>query len=105
MQALPWVSDASSLLARSWEQRFCDLPAVAGVIFVGVRPRPSEDGSCRTYEVRLGVSRDIEEATGIALIKHVLAEEIDSGLYEIQGIAVRGVSGSAHRSAVGEDPS
>jgi hypothetical protein len=105
---VPYVSSRIVALSVEWMQRFQKLSPDAGVIFVSVTPMPEEGGECRVFAVRLGVVGTLEEATGLSLIKHVLAEEIASGKYEIQGAVYRGVScagRSASRSATGPYPS
>jgi hypothetical protein len=95
MHELDYVSDEAAERAREWERRFQQLPPSAGVLFVSVAASPAPRGECRTYEVRLGIQRGFEEATGIALIRHVLAAEIESGRFQIRGAAYRGVAGAA----------
>lgn len=89
--SVPYVNSAAVVTAVAWESRFQHLSPAAGVIFISIRPVPVEEGECKTFEVRLGLVSTLEESTGVSLIKHVLAEEIASGQYEIRVAVYRGV--------------
>jgi hypothetical protein len=105
--SVPYVSREAANLAEEWETRFQVLPPQAGVIFVSIRAVPAEGGACRAFWVRLGVATRIEQSTGLSLIKHVLAEEIASGKYEIQGAVYGGVrcaGSSSPRPDAHKDP-
>jgi hypothetical protein len=93
--SVPYVDAESVSVAADWESRFQMLSPSAGVLFVSVKPTPVEGGRCQSFEVRLGISRTMEESTGLSLIKHVLEAEIASGQYEIQGAVYRGSPGAA----------
>lgn len=89
--SVPYVNSAAIMTAVTWESRFQHLPPAAGVIFISIRPVPVEQGECTIFEVRLGLVSTLGESTGVSLIKHVLAEEIASGRYEIKVAVYRGV--------------
>jgi len=101
MGTIPYVSEHSARLAEEWERRFRDLPPSAGVLFVGIKACPELTGESSIYEVRLGICRKYEEATGTALVKHVLGEEINSRKYRIQVAVYRGSRGSAGDAIAG----
>jgi hypothetical protein len=105
---VPYVSSESAARAAEWEQRFKLLHESAGVIFVSVWAVPSPAGKGNTYEVRLGLAQQYEQATGLALIKHVLEEEASSGEFDIKAAVFCG-SLCAYRDTgaarAGGDPS
>lgn len=95
MSQVAYVSEDAKQRTHEFEERFIKLPAQAGVIFASVRAIPAIRGEVDTYEVRLGMKRGLEEGTGIALIKHVLRDEIEKGLYSIRGSIYIGRAGAA----------
>lgn len=103
MQEQKYVSDEAAERARDWERRFQHLHPSSGILFVSVAPEAAFRGRCSVYYVRIGISHCFEEATGRALIHHVLAEEIESGEYKILAIVFCGVSGPS-RSEDHEGP-
>lgn len=91
---IAYVTEGAAELAREMEKKFQRLAPQAGVVFVGVKPIPIDGGKVRTFEVRLGISRRLDESTGMALVRKVLEDETKMGL-EITAAIYRGVSGAA----------
>lgn len=92
---MDYVSEEAVAQAKGMERKFQLLKPEAGVIFVSVRAVPTTDGRCRYFEVRLGMTKRIGESTGRSLVKHVLDEEIDSGLTILANV-YSGICGAAH---------
>lgn len=92
---MDYVSEASATKARSMARKFQYLRPEAGVIFIGVQAVPSHNGLSKTFEVRLGVTQQIGRATGEALVRYVLREEIDNKNTILVSV-YPGISGAAH---------
>jgi hypothetical protein len=88
-----YVSAETHRKAREMERLFAALPPQAGVLFVSIRPDPTEDGKGESFFLRLGIARRFEEETGLALVKKVLQEELRQGLRIRVGVH-RGISGA-----------
>ena len=97
MSELEYVSEASLKKAEAMERKFLGLNKSSGVIFIGIRPIPTNDGECSTFFVTLGVEKTMEEGTAVAIIKSILSKELQEGL-RISMIPVRGISGPAAKS-------
>lgn len=98
MSNIPYVGEASNLLARSMEEKLQKAPSGAGILFVSVETSPEPGGALSKFTVRVGITRDLEIGTGVAVVKKFLEKEIDGGL----GISVvihRGVPGSSRKPA------
>lgn len=95
-----YVRDEYNAQAREFEQRFAKLPTTAGVLFVSVRAIPTETGHVKTFEVRLGIARHLEEDTGLTLIKHVLEEEVKKGELLFPARVFRGIA--CHHAQLGK---
>ena len=92
---MDYVSIEANAQARAMERKFQFLKADAGVIFVAVQAIPAEEGKCKKFEVRLGMTRRIGEATGRALVRYVLHEEMDRGVVVLASV-YSGICGAAH---------
>lgn len=92
---MDYVSEESIAQAKAMERKFQFLKREAGVIFVSVKAVPTTDGRCKTFEVRLGVTRQIGESTGRSLVRYVLLAEIDRGLTILANV-YPGICGAAH---------
>lgn len=91
MRPVFFVKDEEADLARVIEKRLLNLPLESGVLFVGVSVDPEEydvgtkKRTPAVYRIWVGCHRNFDTRTIDALVKHVLKEEIDSGLrVEIQ---------------------
>lgn len=94
-----YVGQEAQELAVGWEQRLRKLDARAGFLFVSVRPLPAPEGKCSSFNVWVGISKQFETETAIAVIRHAFDEEIKEGKYTINASAVRGVHGAARDSS------
>lgn len=105
MNQVAFVTEEAAQRAREMEQRFRDLPPSAGILFVGVKALPTKgDLDAQKFELVVGVTRQLEEATGRALIKKMLENEMGLGDADVIDASVfRGVSGAA-RDEDSEDP-
>lgn len=92
MDEIPYVSPDAHETARKMELKFTGLAPDAGVIFISVVAVPAPGGRSKQFEVRLGLSRQYEISTGLALIRKILESEIESGL-ELSASVYRGVPG------------
>ena len=95
MDDLPYVSELARQTSRKMEAKFSSLPPGAGVIFVGVTAEKALQGKSVVFTVRLGMSRLYEKATGEALIRDVLRDEIASGAFTINASVYLGVPGAS----------
>ena len=95
MKSVPYVSEQAQDIARQMERRLQAVSSQAGIIFVSVKAIPEHKGRSLRYEVRLGIDRKFEEATGVAIIKHVFEDEIKSGSVRIDAAVYRGIRGAA----------
>ena len=91
---MKYVSEESLEAALAMERKFAALPPDIGVLFASVEPTPIEGGKVLEFAVRIGVTRNVTEATGKILIRRLLTQEMKSGLH-IYGAVYRGVSGTA----------
>jgi hypothetical protein len=94
----PYLREQYVTLASVWERRFAELPPDAGILFVSVKAYPEMGGVPRVITVHLGLERRLSEDTGLALVKHYLAEELASGTFEIRAAVYRGLPGCAARA-------
>ena len=91
---MDYVGDVAAALCKGFEKRLQSLSPDAGILFVGVKAVPTANGASSVFEVRLGVCKDIGESAGLALVKFVFREEIETGLKFLVS-AYQGVSGAA----------
>ena len=89
-----YVGEAAATQARSFQKRLQQLSQESGILFVSVRAVPANDGNCKSFEVRLGVTKGVGERAGVSLVQFVLREEIKRGLKFLVS-AYQGVSGAA----------
>lgn len=102
MNPVPYVSEKAQEVARWMERRLQEVGREAGIIFASVKAVPALKGNTTTFEVRLGVDRSIEEDTGLAVIKHVFADQIKGGTLTINAAVFRGVRGAASPPGIEE---
>jgi hypothetical protein len=88
---IKYVSEASQLISQQMEEAFSQLPKTSGVLFVGIQPIPELKGEVTTYEVRVGMSKQFDESTGIAVVQHVLGKWIQTGV-KVNASVFRGVA-------------
>jgi hypothetical protein len=105
MVETPYVSEEAERLARSWEERFTELPPTAGVLFASVRPKPASRGEVRAFDVRIGISKKLGQELGSAIARHVLARELADERYELVIESWSGLPCAAHHAGAGADPS
>jgi hypothetical protein len=94
MPEVPYVSETAAEKARELESRFLTLPPEAGVLFVAIHAVPALGGKTEEFDVRLGISRQFEEGTGLAIIKKVLEDDLASGDIRVSAAVYRGVRGA-----------
>jgi hypothetical protein len=102
MDSMNYASEESATQARAMERKLQHLRPEAGILFISVKAQPCKDGKCKTFEVRLGVTKGIGESTGRALVRYVLHEEIDTRGLTILANVYEGVPGAA-RGNTGDD--
>lgn len=93
MRDVPYVSEEAAGFAREIERRFQSLPAMAGVVFVGVDAIAAPGGKNVGFRVRLGISKRLTEDVGWALIQQVLKDEIAAKVIDIQASVFTGFAG------------
>lgn len=111
MPEIPYVSANAASFAKVFESRFQKLPPIAGVIFVSVDAIPAPNGKTTQFLIRLGISKNLSEDVGWALIQQVMKDEIASGVMTITGSVHVGYAGAcrdessedAHPSAKSEN--
>lgn len=91
---VPYVSNQAAQFAREIEQRFLKLKPEAGVVFASVNAKPVPGGKTIGFEVRLGISKNLSEDVGWALIQQVLKDEIVAGIVDISGSVFTGFAGA-----------
>jgi hypothetical protein len=94
----PYLQEQYVALAAVWERRFAELIPDAGILFVSVTAHPEMGGVPKVMTINLGLERRLGEDTGLALIKHYMAEELASGTFEIRAAVYRGLPGRAARA-------
>jgi hypothetical protein len=82
------------------EEKLADLPKESGLLFVSVRPEPSENGFSTKYTVRVGMARRFEVGTAHALVARTLADEVSVGA-EVLVEVYRGVLGACRDDSFG----
>lgn len=101
-----YVSANAAFFAREFEQRFQKLPAKAGIIFVSVDAVPAPEGKTTSFHIRLGITKNLTEDVGWALIQTVLRDEIKNGVAKITASVFVGFSGAcSDKSLEGSDSS
>ncbi len=91
MEVRSFVSEESAALAQSMERKFLKIPPGVGVVFVSVTPLPVPGGKCNTFDVVLGIERSLGSVeTGAAIVKHILQEEMETGLINLRAQICRG---------------
>lgn len=98
MNPVPYVSDKANEVARWMERRLQEVNKDGGIIFIGVKAVPALNGDSTIFEVRLGIDRQMEEDTGMAVIKSVFDEQIKNNVLNINAAVFRGVRGAASSS-------
>ena len=96
MSEIAYVNQEWSNYAREVEHKFAVLPTEAGVLFVSVGLEPSTDGIPKNVNVYLGISRDLDTKTGMALVDNILKRLDPSLTYSCT--VIRGVPGNARSS-------
>jgi hypothetical protein len=91
---VPYVSATAAKFAREIEERFLALAPIAGVIFVDVTAKPVSGGETVGFHIRLGVSKNLSEDVGWALIQQVMRDEISSKVIDISGSVFTGFAGA-----------
>lgn len=94
MRDVPYVSANAAKFAREIEERFLSLAPMAGVIFVDVTAKPIPGGETVGFHIRLGVSKNLSEDVGWALIQQVMRDEISSKVIDITGSVFTGFAGA-----------
>lgn len=92
---MDYVSEDAAQVVKYLEKKFQSVSELAGVIFISVQAVPAPKGEVDSYIVRLGISKKFEEATGMALLKSVLHDEIERKAFNLSASIYRGVSGAA----------
>lgn len=109
MMDVEYVDEYSMAKAIEWESRFLRLPREAGIIFVGVTPKPALLGISREFSVVLGVTRETSQDAAIGILKNfILVNELKDPKLTITVSVYRGSPGAAcdigskeaHRSTV-----
>lgn len=98
MAEIPYVSEDSLKKAEAMERKFLRLNKASGILFVSVRPIPTPDGEAEAFFITLGTKKDLSEGTTVALIKSLLAPELEDGI-RVSIAAVRGICGPASEAA------
>lgn len=93
-----FISEEVDQIARRMEAKFQFLPKEGGILFVSVQPDPVDDGMPQSFLIRLGISRRLEVATGYAIVKKTLADEMKE--YAIYVSVFRGVSGACRDEGI-----
>jgi hypothetical protein len=95
MNPVPYVDEKANEIARWMERRLQEVSPLAGIIFVSVKAVPVLKGNSNAFEVRLGLDREMEEGTGVAVIQNTFKEQIQQGLVTINAAVFRGIRGAA----------
>ena len=90
---IDYVGEKAAALARKFEKTIQHVAKQAGILFVGVRAVPTQDGESDQFEVSMGIRRGIGVTDGNALVKFIFRKEIEDGL-RFQVSSFQGVSGA-----------
>lgn len=80
MEPIEYVREEHNNRAIDIEKAFKNLSPIAGVLFISVKAVPSLDNSVSKFRLCLGIKKELQEATGIALIKHVVLDKLNLDL-------------------------
>lgn len=94
MENTPYIKEEYAKKAEEMERKFLGLGKGSGILFVGVRPMPSDSGIVKNYTVMVGMRKEFTEGTAVALAKRIFQDEIDNGVI-ISVVPMRGIAGPA----------
>lgn len=92
---MDYVGEEALKVVEYIETKLKSLPPQAGIIFVAVKAVPAPKGEVKSFEIRLGMMKQFEEATGMEIIKSLFKEEIEKGSFGLLASVFRGVPGAA----------
>jgi hypothetical protein len=92
---MDYVSEDAKKVVEYIESRLRILPPAAGILFISVQAVPAPRGEVTTFEVRIGMSKNFDEETGMAIIKTVFQKEIESNVFVLHASVYRGIPGAA----------
>jgi hypothetical protein len=93
---MDYVSEEAKKVVEYIESRLRILPPAAGILFISVKAVPAPKGEVKAYEVRMGISKNFDEETGMAVIKTVFHKEIEEGAFTLLASVFRGIPGAAN---------
>lgn len=97
---MDYVSLGSQELALKMEKKLAALPGEAGILFVSVRPEPTESGEAVVFRILAGVSRSTATGAAHALVARTLTEEISVGVNLMVSVH-RGILGACKDDSPG----